>query len=280
MTLAQTINAERMLVLAWPRAILLQLAHPLVAAGVAEHSSFRASPMAAVLRLHETIKAMLRLTYADEPGRARTIATIRGIHRRVHGHLAEATGPFAAGTPYSAEDPELLLWVHATLLESVLDGYEQLVSPLGNGVRDRYCAEAAPVAIDLGVPAADVPRTGTALEALLAMMYASGKIVVGADARRVANAVLAPPIGVWARPLVRVNRRLTVGWLPAGIRDQYGWPWIEADEMAHARLISRLRSVRRRLPDALALWPEARSIRQEPAVATRRAPRKSARNAR
>ena len=69
-TISWRINAERFVLLGWGRAILLQFAHPLVAAGVAEHSSFRESGAAAVRRLHLTVKAMLALAFGDAPRRA------------------------------------------------------------------------------------------------------------------------------------------------------------------------------------------------------------------
>ena len=124
------VNGERLTLIGWTRAILLQIAHPLVAAGVFEHSGFRGSPVAAAARLHHTVKAMLALTFGDDAGRRRALEGILTIHRRVNGKLPEAVGVFPAGTPYSAEDPALVLWVHVTLLESLPLVYELLVAPL------------------------------------------------------------------------------------------------------------------------------------------------------
>jgi uncharacterized protein (DUF2236 family) len=117
---ARRINGERLVVLGWSRAILLQLAHPLIAAGVFDHSGFRSSPLAAIQRLHHTTQAMLAISFGDDRRRGAAIEGIRRIHTRVNGTLPDTVGPFPAGTPYSAEDPALLLWVHATLIESVL----------------------------------------------------------------------------------------------------------------------------------------------------------------
>src|SRR5689334_8440880 len=107
-SVARRVNAERLVVLGWSRAILLQLAHPLIAAGVYEHSTFRASPVAALSRLHHTVGAMLALTFRDEAERARALDGVRAIHARVNGTLKEPVGRFPAGTRYSAEDPELV----------------------------------------------------------------------------------------------------------------------------------------------------------------------------
>ena len=147
--ISRRINAERIVLLGWGRAILLQLAHPLIAAGVHDHSGFRATTWAAMTRLYHTVHAMLALTFGTDEERERALGGIRQIHQRVNGQLRSAAGRFPAGTVYSAENPDLVLWVHATLLESVPLAYEQLVGPLTIAERDAYCAEAAPLAVAL-----------------------------------------------------------------------------------------------------------------------------------
>jgi uncharacterized protein (DUF2236 family) len=253
------INAERVLLLGWPRAILLQLAHPLVAAGVADHSSFRKGPGIAARRLHETVRAMLNLTFGDAAAHAQTIASIRAIHRRVNGTLRASVGPFAAGTPYTAEDPDLVLWVHATLIESVLDVHDRVVAPLSPAERDTYCAEAAWVALELGARPADVPRTWAALLEYLDATSRSGAIVVGPDAKAVADSVLTPPLPLLTWPAGRLVRRVTLGLLPADLRAQYGYTWTAEDERRFAAALRRVRRLRRLTPTRLALWPESRA---------------------
>jgi len=252
------VNAERLMLLAWSRAILLQLAHPLVAAGVAEHSTFRGGALTAVMRLHDTVRAMLSLTFGDEPARERTLETIRAIHRRVNGRLPDAVGPFARGTAYSAEDPALLLWVHATLLDSIPPMYDRVVAPLSMAERDAYCEEAAAIAIALGARDADVPRTWAALRRYVDTTLASGTIAVGAQARELADAVLAPPGARAVWPVARVNRLVTLGLLPAAVREQYGFPWSRNAERRVEAVLGVMRMFRRGAPRWLACWPEAR----------------------
>ncbi|MGH8186098.1 MAG: oxygenase MpaB family protein, partial [Steroidobacteraceae bacterium] len=254
---SRRINAERISLLAWSRAILLQLAHPLVAAGVAEHSSFREGRLTAVRRLHHTVGAMLSLTFGSDEDRGATLDRINGIHRRVNGTLRESAGPFAAGTRYSAEDPALLLWVHATLLDSIPLVYEQLIVPLTNTDRDQYCLEAEPVVQALGARDG-APRSWADLSSYMNRMYSSGEIVVSADARELAAVVLAPPFARLMAPATRVNWLFTVGLLPPGIREQYGFAWTPADERSLERWTAIIGGIRRRLPDAIALWPDSR----------------------
>jgi uncharacterized protein (DUF2236 family) len=244
----------------WSRAILLQFAHPLIAAGVAEHSTFRGGPLVAVTRLHHTVRAMLSLTFGDDTAREQTLAGIRAIHRRVHGRLAHDVGIFRAGTPYSAEDPALVLWVHATLMDSILLVYERLVAPLTAAERDAFCSEAALVPVALGAPEADVPTTFTAIGDYMEATMRTGAIVVGPQARELADAVLAPSIAVLVWPATRVNRLISVGLLPAAIRDQYGFAWSARDERRLEWMLRLLRKMRRAMPERLALWPEARAV--------------------
>jgi uncharacterized protein (DUF2236 family) len=248
------------MLLAWSRAILLQLAHPLVAAGVADHSSFRDGGLAAVRRLHLTVKAMLALTFGGERGRAAALEGIKAIHRRVHGHIPAAAGRFPAGMPYSAEDPDLVLWVHATLLDSIPLMYEHVVQPITAQDRDAYCAEAAAVAIDLGARHSEVPRTWDALRIYMDRMYASQSIAVSAQARDLASAVLAPPFAPFVAPAAWINRAVTVGLLPPHIRREYGFSWSASQKRTLRRLTAALRALRRVTPSAIALWPEAKQV--------------------
>jgi uncharacterized protein (DUF2236 family) len=259
--IARHVNAERLVLLAWSRAILLQMAHPLIAAGVADHSAVRAGSIEAARRLRHTIRAMLALTFGDDRAQSRTIDGILAIHRRVNGQLRTEVGPFPAGTRYSAEDPALVLWVHATLLESVPLVFGSIIRPLTAVELDAYCHQAAPVAIVLGARPNEVPRSWAELERYVAGVHASGVLAVGEDAREIATAVLSSRLAVLAWPLGWTNRHLTIGWLPAAIRAQYGFSWSDKDERRSRAVLRLLRRTRRVLPDAVALWPEARKAR-------------------
>jgi uncharacterized protein (DUF2236 family) len=258
-SISRRINAERVVLLGWARAILLQLAHPLIAAGVHDHSGFRASTWTAASRLYHTVHAMLALTFGSDADRERALGGIRMIHQRVHGRLSVGAGRFPAGTAYSAEDPDLVLWVHATLLESVPMAYELLVGPLTTPERDAYCAESASVAVALLARSDDVPRSWQAARTYLDRMHASGDLVVSAQARELARAVLSPGAAAWvAAPATWTNRIVTIGLLPASIREQYGLTWTRRHQRTFDAMIPMLRTARRLLPDALALWPESR----------------------
>src|SRR2546427_757838 len=151
------LHREVVLLAGWGRAILLQLAHPLVAQGVADHSGFATDRRGHVKRLKRTLRAMLALTFGGPKGAEEAAAAINRIHDRVHGRLVEAAGSFAPGAPYSAHDPALLAWVHATLVDSFLLTYEHFVAPLTPAERDRYCREAGAGGPLLGIPPGLLP---------------------------------------------------------------------------------------------------------------------------
>ncbi len=257
-SIADRINAERVVLAGWSRAILLQIAHPLVAAGVADHSGFRRGLPSAAVRLHHTVGAMRRLAFGDTDTARRALDGIRSIHRRVNGHLRDDVGAFPAGTRYSAEDPSLVLWVHATLLDSLALVYDRIVATLTDEERDAWCRQSAPVARALGATD-EVPECWHDLQAYLARMHASGAIVVGPTARTLACDVLAPRGSAVVAPARWVNRTITVGLLPADVRQQYGFDWTAGDEVRLTRLLATARAVRAVMPRSLAHWPEARA---------------------
>jgi uncharacterized protein (DUF2236 family) len=236
----------------------------MVARGVAEHSVFTREPWGWARRLHRTLGAMLALTFGPSGDAVAAAGRINAIHDRVHGRLDRAAGGEPAGAPYSAHDPALLAWVHATLLDSFLGAYRLFVGPLGTIDADRYCAEASGIEARLGIPAGRLPRTEAALRAYLAAMLAGGAIEVTDTARALAREVLAPPVPYLLRPAVRLAALPAVGLLPPAIRAGYGLPW----DARRARALAFVAAVSRRglplVPPPLRYWAAARrAIRRQ-----------------
>src|SRR5262245_29385608 len=258
-SMAWRLHREMVLLAGWARAILLQLAHPLVARGVADHTSFSSARWGRLHRLERTLSAMLTLTFGT-PEEAESVATvINGIHDRVHGALPIGAGVFPAGAGYSASEPALLAWVHATLLDSFLLTYELFVAPLTVPERDRYCDESSGIETLLGIPQGRLPRSAAELRAYLEDTLASGEIVVTDAARELASQILYPPAFVAARPLLALGRLPAIGLLPPRIRDAYGLVWTRRRE----RVLLGLAAISRRalplLPGMIRYWPAARA---------------------
>ncbi|MCY4661943.1 MAG: oxygenase MpaB family protein, partial [Acidobacteria bacterium] len=255
MSIARQVNREAVVVLGWGRAILMQLAHPLVTAGVGAHSDFDAGALAYARRMHGTISAMLSLTFGTEAEIRQAAKRINAIHRRVHGELARPVGSYEAGTRYDATDPALLAWVHATLVDSQLRTYALFVSPLGPDEEDRYCAEAAEVAPRLGVPPGLLPVTKSGLDLYLRQMQQADRLAVGNEARRLAAALLMLPGRPWSAPARWFGRLVTVGLLPPALREAYGFAWLERDHRRLRQAAAALRAARRIAPRVLREWP-------------------------
>lgn len=237
------INREVIVVAGWGRAILLQLAHPAVAAGVHHHSDFRGSLSASIRRLQSTVDAMLRLTFGTQEQMIAAAAGINTVHDRVR------------GPGYAAHDPELQRWVHATLVESIPMAYERLVGPLTPEERDRYCTEAAIMEPLMGMPAGWLPRTSAQMESYMRAMLTGGALAVTDTSRALAHAVLYPPRWQMVWPACRAMQVLTLGSLPPSIREAYGFKWRAGDERALQRWTTLLRASRRALPAMIREWP-------------------------
>jgi uncharacterized protein (DUF2236 family) len=264
--IAWQLNAERVVILGWGRAVLMQFAHPLVAEGVATHSQFRASPIDRMRRFRRTLNAMLAFTYGST-AEAQVVADhINGIHDRVNGNLRSATGDVPYGMRYSAHDPELLRWVHATLLDSTLRTYELFVEPLTIEAQDRYCREAMTVGPLLGIPDELLPTNRTELSAYIDAMIGSETITVGDTARQLAANLLgiSPGVaGVLELPLVFSYRLATAGLLPACLRESYGLRWTLAHQALFDTGTRASRIIRPIIPPVISQWSAARRHRHQ-----------------
>jgi uncharacterized protein (DUF2236 family) len=152
-------------------------------AGVAQHSDFRARPLA---RLRGTAYYVGATCFGDRATAERAAETVRRIHRHVQG-----TDP-VTGQPYSAEDPETALWVHTVEWHSFLAAYRAYGGGLDRADQDRYLAEGARIAALLGVPEADVPASVAATRAYFARMRP--RLCVSEASRDAIDLVVDPPL--------------------------------------------------------------------------------------
>jgi uncharacterized protein (DUF2236 family) len=247
--ISQTIHAERVLLLGWGRALLLQFAHPAVAQGIVDHSEFLRDRRARWTRLRRTLDAMLTLTYGA-PAQADAVARgINAVHDRVHGRVG--------GAPYSAHDPALLGWVHATLVESFLLAYELYVAPLSPADRDRYCAETAEIEPRLGIPEGRLPRRMDELNRYMRTMLDGPELTITEPARRLA-AELFRPVPRVMLPAMWLARLPAVGLLPARLRSEYGFAWSPRHALALRVSARGIRGALSFLPRSLRHWSAAR----------------------
>ncbi|MDP9258270.1 MAG: DUF2236 domain-containing protein [Actinomycetota bacterium] len=200
-------------------AVLLQVAHPLVAAGVAAHSDYRRDLWS---RLMRTLRALYLITYGSKAEADAIGAAVRAAHMRVHGRTATPLGSFPAGVPYSAADPELMLWVHATLVDVSLSAYQRYERALSLAEQESYYQEMAVVAQVFGTPAAVIPRTLREFREYFDAQIAGPVIEVTPPAREIAAVILDAPLPALMRFITPAHRMATGAHLPARLRDEYG----------------------------------------------------------
>jgi uncharacterized protein (DUF2236 family) len=236
------IGREAVLMLGGGRALLIQAAHPLVAAGVVEHSDYELDPWR---RLARTMTALYTIVFGTREEADRTGAVVRAVHASVRGELSEDVGRWRAGTPYAADDPELQLWVHGALLTTGIAMHETYVGPLSRRRQEGFYRDMRVVAEVFGVPADVVPPTLREFRAYERAMLESDALAVGADARAVARTVLHPHAPLALLPALRALRVPAIGLLPEQIRMRYGFAWRPEHR---ALLTSSARSARLLLP--------------------------------
>lgn len=240
------VNREWLVSLAGPRAVLLELAHPLIAEGVAHHSDFRRDGLG---RLYRTMKTMTEITFGAGDDARTALKHFHQCHKNVRGESQELVG-----IRYDANDPELKFWVLATLIDSVLRVYDLFVSPVTEADQAAYYADAVRLAHVLGIPADSIPPTFAAFNSYTDTMLYGGTLRVTPTAREVSDALFAP------RLFGRVMHEFSsvgVGLLPPLLRDAFGFEWNDARERRMMRFASWSRQLRPRLPDRLCVHPKA-----------------------
>jgi uncharacterized protein (DUF2236 family) len=274
-SMAWRLNREATLLLgAGPRALLMQLAHPLIAEGVDQHSDFRADPWR---RLRGTLRSYLAIVYGTRTTARAEIRRLNGLHRRVTGPVLDpAARAFSGAERYDARDPILAAWVHATLVDATLVAHHAWIQPLTREERTRFYAETRPIGLAFGIPDALLPADLDAFEAYLAEQVGpGGPIRVTPTARDLARTVLNPPLGPLHPALAGIPPRISawtlwpaVGLLPAAVRADYGLAWGPRERAVAAWLTTGFRAWRPILPRGFRTMPQASAADRRIAAAS------------
>jgi uncharacterized protein (DUF2236 family) len=203
-------------------AVLLQVAHPLVAAGVAEHSDYRRDLWS---RLGRTLRALYLITFGTKDEAEEAGAAVRAVHAHIRGQTRIDLGCFPQGTRYDAGDPQLMLWVYATLIDASLSAYQRFDSRLTDDEQERYYREMAVVAQLFGTPAAVIPRTLGEFRSYFDAQIAGTTIAVTPPAREIAEVILEAPLPALLRMFGPTHRLATAAQLPPRLRSEYALRW-------------------------------------------------------
>ncbi len=224
-SVAWRVHADLGTIVGGLRALLYQTLHPLAMAGVADHSDYRADPWG---RLHRTAEFVAATTYGTSAEAGAAVARVQRVHEHVRGTAPD-------GRPYSADDPALLAWVHATEVDSFLAAFRRYGGGLTDAEADQYVAEMAMVAIAFG--ADPVPTSVAELSAVLG----SYPLHASHQARDATRFLLFPP-------------------LPLSVRTTYALIATAAVELLPVRAQLELRLVVPPLAGPLAVRPATRAL--------------------
>jgi uncharacterized protein (DUF2236 family) len=222
-SMLRRVHREWAVAFSGPRALLMQATHPVAFEGFFAHTGAMDAPYE---RLARTAKVMDTIAFGTREDADRATRRVRAMHRRVRGELAHPAGRFPAGTPFAADDPELLLWVLATLVDSALVVYDRYVGSLSHAERDAYWQDYRVVGGLFGLREDDMPADVDAFDDYMHDMIHGDDLFVTSAARDLAiEIVMRPPVPLIRRPVLELVNFVTVGLLPPRLRRQYGLYW-------------------------------------------------------
>lgn len=240
------VDREAALFLGAGRALLLQLAHPWVAAGIAQHSTTLADPIG---RFHRTFATMFTLVFGSLE---QSLAAARRLHHRhevIQGRLPSPAGPFKAGSAYRANEGSALMWVHATLIETALLTHDLALPPLSPGERERYYQECQLLGFMFGLSEEDQPRDWGEFMKYCESMWTSDVLTVTPEARTIAEQVLRGA-GSWLRAPSSYYA-ITAHLLPGSVRDGFGLVYTDDERQRAERALRWIRRTYPLLPKRL-----------------------------
>ncbi len=222
-------------------ALLLQVSHPTVGAGVSEHSQFRIDPWG---RLQRTLDYAYTMVYGGPRAAGQMGRRIRAMHRQIRGVAPD-------GRSYSALEPEAYAWVHATLADAVVTAHARFGRPFTRTQREQFWLQWRALGRLLGIRARDLPADWPAFRAYFEEMTATRLQRTAAVDEVLAALAQPPPPGTgwaWAAPwtlarppLGRVLTTASVGLLSPRLRHRLEIPWSAADELQLRALGAALR---------------------------------------
>ena len=259
-SMLRRIHRERAVALSGPRALLMQAAHPLAVSGLLAHSTAVDEPYD---RLARTAEVMSAIGFGSREDADRMTARVRAMHGEVRGRIRAAAGSYPAGAPYRADQPDLLMWVLFTLVDSALVVYQLYVEKLSEEEQEAYWDDYKQVGRLFGLRDRDMPPAIGDLRDYKREMLEGDALQVTAWARRRAREiVLEPPVPLVARPLLETVNFITIALLPDRLRREYGFSALPPAFVRRAIVAGGAEYVKRAviplLPERLRLVPSAR----------------------
>lgn len=243
-SMAWKVNREGVIAMGALRALLMQVAHPMVAQGVAEHSDFRRKPLR---RVYKTLHAQQTIVFGNVEQAVESLLQVYARHATVSGSV-----PYLSeGAKYQANDPLLQIWVHATLVDSVMRVYNIYLPPLSSQEQSQFYRESRLFAQLMGISCEIIPETLEEFNCWIDEIMASDEIRVTPAGQEIAKSLLRMPLSIfWP-----TNYLLATGSLPPKLRDEYGLKWTPVMGKMYDLGVGMVGAIVRRLPLFLRVTP-------------------------
>lgn len=259
-SMIRRLHGERLVAFSGVRALLMQACDPLAVVGFRKHSILFDDPRT---RLMSTDQRMSRMYFGDRDLAEKTGQDIQAMHHKVKGTVKEDYGPVKKGTPYSASDPELMLWTLATLADSALLYWERIFGTLQPEEREAYWSDYRQIGMLLGMPPDSMPATEPELRDYVRGRLGDGSLYISPEVRdRSVGIVFDPPFDGWLRlvltPVSEAIKLSSIGFLPEEIRRMYDFSWDPARETLLRTSLLQIRIASRLWPDVIRRHPASR----------------------
>lgn len=203
------------------RALTLQIAHPWVTAGIDEHSITRNDPLK---RGRDTFRYITTMIYGDRDQALQAARDVRMIHEKIRGHMPYEAGVFVNGSEYRANEEQAMIWVHATLWETLMIMYEDAIGPVSDVDKEKYYQETKLFAYLFGIREEALPKHWPDFVAYCEDMRNSDRLVVTPASKELAGFLFGVrgvgPI-LWLP--MQYEKAVTAMYLPEDLRKGYGF---------------------------------------------------------
>jgi uncharacterized protein (DUF2236 family) len=228
------------------RALMIGALHPLNFIGTTEHTYAREMPFQ---RLAHTGRAFETIFFGTRAEADEVLARVRRLHDRVRGEIPEDAGAYPAGTPYSAMDPDLMLWTVAVMMDSAETFYDLLVRELEDAEREALWQDYLRFAALFEMPLDSAPATYAGFRDYWSERMGSGELHLTSEAREVGySTAFEIPMPAIYGPFSRLHNLIMLGSLPQRVREEYGLGWSSAHRVAFEAAVSTLRRSRPLVP--------------------------------
>lgn len=233
------------------RALLLQIAHPWITRGIDEHSSVRKDPLE---RGRKTFKYILTMIYGSLPQAMQAAHEVSEIHSSIKGRMPYDAGVFKQGSDYSASEINAMIWVQATLWDTLVVEYEAVEEKLTDAEKEQFYQETKLFAMLFGIPESALPKNWQAFMEYNRSMWESGQLAVTPQTKELAHYLFHPNIVL--APLMWVQKVFTAAHLPEPLRSEYGLDYGTFNRYSYEyALLPAARITDRMLPSTLRYNP-------------------------